>query len=197
MATSKRPRRQRKDDRMRWGTPDTPELRCDYALAPFDRMSEEMDKKWGVDRLVELVSTETAEKYASAMGKLNKAIADQDPDEVVKRAAVCIRGMQAMDQEAEAAGAEPADQRCLEVVTDDGEVIGILADKDAWKAVQAQRPDMRLYTLHEVQLALTQLDRLAAGCKQAFPGSEVVEVRKKGEAEKADAPDAMEDEIPF
>ena len=46
-------------------------MMCDYALAPFDRRFREMDKKWGCDKLPELVSAETAAKWGSTMEKLN------------------------------------------------------------------------------------------------------------------------------
>jgi hypothetical protein len=45
-------------------------------------MAFAMDKKWGVDRLVELVSPDMAERYGAAMAKLNAAIDARDPEQV-------------------------------------------------------------------------------------------------------------------
>jgi hypothetical protein len=70
----KRPTRQRKSDRMLHSGVTQEEIQCDYALAPFDHMAHSLDLKWGVDRLVELVSPDMAERYGSAMAKLNAAI---------------------------------------------------------------------------------------------------------------------------
>jgi hypothetical protein len=47
------------------------EVACDLALGGLDRMAREMDRKWVVDRLPDLVSPEMAAKYGSAMGRLN------------------------------------------------------------------------------------------------------------------------------
>ena len=69
-----KPRRQRSADRVLHRDVTAVQIKCDFALAPFDRMANEMDHKWGIDRLVELVPADVAAKYGSAMAKLNQAI---------------------------------------------------------------------------------------------------------------------------
>src|SRR6056300_584252 len=103
---NQRPKRQKKSDRILHSGQTQNQIMTDYAVAPFDRKAEEMDEKWGIDRLVELVSAETAAKYGSAMAKFNDAIDAGDPSVTAARAQVCIRGMDAMDAEAAAAGAQ-------------------------------------------------------------------------------------------
>ena len=152
-----------------------------------------MDAKWGIDVLVELVSAETAAKYGSAMAKLNAAIDEGDPAVVAARAQVCIRGMDAMDAEATAAGAQRASMDVWEVELDDGQIYGVMKDGRSWQAITAQRPDLTLATLREVACALEMWRGSVAGefersIKESFgKGSEVVAFRKK----------ATDDEIPF
>jgi hypothetical protein len=188
-----RPKREKKADRLVHGKLSAEEIRCDYALAPFDRAVEAMDTKWGVDRLVELVSPGTAQKWGSAMAKLNDAITENDPAMVTARVEVCLRGLKAMDEEATLTKAEPASGEVWEVELN-GELIGIMRDARAWKRVRAERPELTLMTLREVAIAIVAWRESTAGeyekiIKGHFPNAEVtgIKIEKKG----------MEDAIPF
>lgn len=190
---TKRPTRQRKSDRMIHHGVSQEEIQCDYALGPFDRMAVEMDRKWGVDMLVELVSPETAAKYGSAMAKLNAAIEAQDPAMVAARAAVCMRGMQAMDAEATEAGKQPASDDVW-ILAFNGKQVGLLKNGRGWKKVAEQYPDLQLVTENDVILALeafeaSKLGQMKAMIEGSFPQAEVTRfvVKKEG----------LEDELPF
>ena len=189
----KRPTRQRKSDRIIHPGISQEEIQCDYALGPFDRMAHDMDKKWGVDMLVELVSPETAAKYGSAMAKLNAAIEAQDPAMVAARAAVCMRGMQAMDAEATEAGKQPASNDVW-ILAFNGKQVGLLKDGRAWRQVQAKHPDLQLITENDVILALeafeaSKLGQMKAMIEGDFPQAEVTGFKFKKEG--------LEDELPF
>ena len=77
----KRPRRQKKGDRLLDRAASLNEIQCDKAVAVMDRLAIQMDRRWGVDRLPELVSIETAQKYGSALAKLNAALEGNDQQE--------------------------------------------------------------------------------------------------------------------
>lgn len=186
-----KPRRQRSADRVLHRDVTAVQIKCDFALAGFDRMANAMDHKWGIDRLVELVPADVAAKYGSAMAKLNQAINDQDPDEVAVRASVCIRGMQAMDQIATQAHGEPPTAQVW-VVEADGYTFGLMRDSRAWQRAQEAYPKLELITEREMVLALTMYRRSLAkemidAAKAAFPGAEVTAVRNM----------ELEDDIPW
>ena len=186
-----KPRRQRSADRVLHRDVTAVQIKCDFALAPFDRMANAMDHKWGIDRLVELVPADVAAKYGSAMAKLNQAIDDQDPDDVAVRASVCIRGMQAMDQIATQAHGEPPTAQVW-VVEADGYSFGLMRDPRAWQRAQEAYPKLELITEREMVLALTMYRRSLAkemidAAKAAFPGAEVTAVRDM----------ELEDDIPW
>ncbi len=186
-----KPKRERKADRVLHSGISAREIMCDYGLAPFDRMAVEMDRKWGVDMLVELVSPEMAERYGSAMAKLNAAIEQGDPEQVKLRAAVCIRGMQAMDQAATEAGARPASEDVW-LVQADGHEFGLLRDARAWQRVQKKYPGLRLVSEREMVLALevyrqSKMGQMVEAVKSSFPQADMVKVGGK----------SLEDEIPF
>ena len=189
----KRPTRQRKADRLMHHGKSQDEIQCDYAVGPFDRMAYDMDKKWGVDMLCELVSPETAAKYGSAIAKLNAAIDAQDPAMVAARAAVCMRGMQAMDGEATAAGKQPASDDVW-ILAFNGKQVGLLKNGRGWKAVHAAHPGLQLVTENDVILALealeaSKLGQMKAMIEGSFPQAEVTGFKFKKEG--------LEDELPF
>lgn len=187
----KRPVRQRKADRLLQPGRSHEEIQCDYALGPFDRMAVEMDRKWGTDRLVELVTPEMAAKYGSAMAKLNDAIEANDPEQVSIRVGVCVRGMQAMDLAAAQAGAQPASDDVW-LVQADGREVGLLRDGRAWRRVQEKHPGIQLITEREMILALEVYNRSLTGqmveaVKSSFPKADVIKIPNNN----------LEDEIPF
>lgn len=183
----RQPRRQKKADRLLHGNQSKEQIMCDYALAPLDRLAIEMDHKWGIDVLVELVSPETAAKYGSAMAKLNEAINSNVPEDVAARSEICQRGLVAMDKEAEALGRQRASEDVWEI---DG--YGIMKDGRSWQAIQDQRPELKLVTLREVAVALQFYAKHGVGvmteeAKKHFPGAEVIGM----------SGGSMEDDIPF
>jgi len=183
----RRPVRQKKSDRILHGDQEPNTIMADYALAPLDRLALDMDRKWGIDMLPELVSPETAMKYGSAMSKLNAAIRDNDPAMVRERAEIAMRGLVAMDKEAEASGAQRASTDVWEVDVD-GEVYGIMRDGRSWQTVKEQRPDLELVTLREVGIALQywHKNRMVRSVKETFPDADFITTNK-----------SLDDEIPF
>lgn len=188
-----RPRRQYKTDRLLAPEATAQEARCDLAVAPFDRVARDMDLKWGVDRLPGLVPVEMAAKYGAALHALNQSLGACDPDATAAHAANCIRGLNAMDVWAEANGKPKASPNVLEYDLD-GFRFGILPDDGMdWPAVRAARPDLVLFTLREVAMALKayHFDHdLVVEAKKSFPGAEITAVHAR-------VPANLDDEIPF
>jgi hypothetical protein len=184
-----RPQRHGKGDRLMHSGAKPDEIACDFALGPFDTAARNMERKWGVDRLDGLVSPETAAKFGSAIGKLNAAIDAADPAEVAVRAAVCIRGLAAMDAEATAAGHKPIPPEAYEVEVD-GQLCAVLADGNMWPVYAALRPGVRTYTPREVGLALAAYGQTIAAIKDTFVGAQVTAVRSPLAKE-------LNDDIPY
>lgn len=189
---AKRKSAPRKSDRLLNPGASKDEVRCDLATAPLDRVARDMERKWGVDRLPELVSPETAEKWGSALAKLNAAIDACDPTAVVERVNVCLRGYDAMDAEARAAGHRPSDPEIWEYEFE-GRKFGIIADGREWPAAYAKRPGLTIYSMREVAIALYASEAanpVIEAVKQNFPGGYISDIRP---LEKR----SIEDPIPF
>lgn len=179
-----RPRRQRKGDRLLAPGASAEQIKCDYAIAPLDRMAIEYDRKWGIDRLPEIVSPETAQRYGAAMAHLNECIEASDPATVQAAAENCMRGLQAMDAEATASKKPTATGEFweYELTGHDGNPpfkFAIMADPHEWQTSQASRPDLRFFTMREVAIALQAHANspLIDAVKKNFPASEVVSIR--------------------
>jgi len=186
---AQRPTRQKKDDRILHKGATANAIKADLSLAPFDKAVRDADKRWGVDRLPELVSTESAAKWGKAMAGLNGAIDAEDPDKVKFWVEVCIRGLEAMDAEAVSLGRPVSDPMIWEHEYE-GTVYGIIEDGREWPAAYAKRPGIAIHTMREVAVALhAHRNGLVDAVKLAFPGAEVKAVRRP----KAD----LEDDFDF
>jgi hypothetical protein len=186
---AQRPTRQKKDDRILHKGATANEIKADLSLAPFDKAVREMDKRWGIDRLPELVSVESAAKWGKAMAGLNAAIDAQDPDKVKFWVEICLRGLTAMDAEAVSLGRPVSDPMIWEHEYE-GQVYGIIEDGREWPAAYAKRPGIAIHTMREVAVALHEhRNGLVNAVKLAFPGAEVKAVRRP----KAD----LEDDFDF
>lgn len=190
---TKRPSRQHRGDRLTDLDAGPKVTTADYALAPFDRLATKMDDKWGIDRLPELVSVETAAKYGSAIGKLNDALAGEDVDTVKTYAQVCMRGLAAMNTEAEAAGHVPEMPTIIETEFE-GVDYGIVADVRDWKLAKAARPNLAIVTLRELLVAYTGIAKAPVyiDIVSAFPGAELIGMKKTPLSS-----DDLTDPIPF
>ena len=172
-----KPLRQNKHDRLMTPGASSAEIACDHAVAPFDRVCRDYERKYGIDRLPELVPPEMAARYGKAMGVLNAAINAEDPDATAAAAANCIRGLHALDAAATAAGHQPISPAVWEY-THEGYTFGIIRDVEEWPAAAAIRPGLTLYTLREVAVALAASRNAVVAVKAAFPGAQLAAIRQ-------------------
>ena len=146
------------------------------ALRPLDRVAVEMEGKWGVGRLVRLVSPELAARFGSAKDKLNDAIRANDGESVANRAAVLIRGWQALDKAATETGCEALPLRTIAVQHNGRAYVVAWDNGDVHKAAKLSRTPENVVSVHELLVAYEALRNRLDGVKQAFPGAEVTRV---------------------
>ena len=157
-------------------------------LLPLDKTASEMEQKWGPDILPSLVSNDTALRFGSALGKLNAAIADNDPEIVSKRADILMRGWIKMDDEATERGHKPLPPEIWTYTTEKFKLAITRTSAEAINAAKLARLEgFSFYSMEEVALIL-ESKTLVNQTKAVFPGATVKSVSNKS------LPD---DEIPF
>lgn len=176
MARKPRPQRPPKHDTLTCPDATAEETATHHTLAPFDRMARQMDAKWGIDRLPELVSVDLAEKFGQTMASLNEAILTRK--ELPGWVGVGIRAYQALDAYAEEHGAPKADTHLFEYDLD-GFKFGVMRDDAAWQAIKVSRPDIQLFTMRQVALALKALQEgteFLDGIQEHFPEARLTKI---------------------
>ena len=167
-----------------------------HALLPLDRAASEMEFKWGCERLPSLVSPETASLFGSAKAKLDAAIQVNDPQEVVRRAAVMIKGWSKMDAEATERGHRALSPDIWCHTTSTGFKVAVArSNADAIKSIRTDKrlEGVAVYSLDEIGRILeAESYRLLDTVKKTFPEAKVTKTRKK----KAPAP-LFDDGVPF
>ena len=153
----------------------------DILLAPLNRVAQELEEKWGLDRLPGLVNEDLTERFASAAHKLADAIASKDQGQIKERAEIMRRGWIKLDTEAEVAGHEPWLQPDVwEGRRPDGKTFLIAKDKST--AIQAGREKgAGVWTLDEIGRLLEHFDQdgFTQAMKEEFPGSELLSINAK------------------
>lgn len=171
------------------------ERRCDVAAAAYYQARDDMDRKWGHDRLPGYAPPAMADKFAIAETHLHDMEDAKDPERIRDAAQNCIRGLQAMDAAADQAKKPRAMPQVVEMSVD-GQDFAILLDQDYWLAARDQYPDIQFVTPREIKIALEyrQSDYFAK-IEKHFPDSKVAELRPHGSTQITT--DDLEDEIPF
>jgi hypothetical protein len=178
----KRPVRHMKSDRIVSPKVSVEEQQCDTMVGALAYDTQRMDWKWGIGRLEELVSTETAAKYGLAMARLNQAMDAHCVGDVSKWVESCRRGLVILDAEALSRGhlALPTDVWEVEA---EGIKFVLVRDGRKWQDVAERLPDARIITEREMVLALAAykdslLSQVVDAARKHFgAASEVTEIR--------------------
>lgn len=193
MTTKPRPPRfNKKSDRMITPGASAAEIRCDMACAPLDNLARHYDAIWGIDRLVTLVSPAMAEKYGAAIAHLHSSYDAEDPAATVAAAANCMKGLDAMNAQAIAAGHQPADPRVW-MVEIEGHKYGFVEDAAFVAIAERNNPGVKIATLRQAVVALNpERFGMARDIIAAFPGATITAIRPRSQLAEE-----LNDEIPW
>ena len=158
------------------------------ALKPLDRLARELELKWGPGRLPGLVDAELAHKFGSAKDKLNEAIQCNNPDMLLRRAEVMLRGWQKLDAVATANGADKLPLGMFGYTHGGRSYVVVMEPQDYDVARKAAPAGATVVAMAELIEAYKIIEGRIAGVLEAFPGAQI-----KG----ACAPSKLDDDIPF
>jgi hypothetical protein len=159
------------------------------AIQPVDGIAHEMENKWGVGRLLKLVSVETAAKFGTAKAKLDQAINEDEHQAVEKKASVMVRAWKALDDEATKLGHKPIEAAAMVATDDQGNSFTVVASLAEATHLAKQGVEGHIYNLPEIARILYKWEsKTGLGrAKDLFPGSEIVGIRG-GSLPKDDLP---------
>ena len=160
------------------------------ALHRYDDRVSEVERKWGVDRLVWVVGGNLRDRFEAQMDKLNAAI--DRMEDVEHQVDVTLRGVAALEQAAIAAGVQPLKGEWIEGKMPDGRVLAIVPNDYEVSRVKRDNREMLVYSVDEIGRLLAAWDesKTVDAVKAVFPGATVEKVKTKLEKE-------LNDEIPF
>ena len=164
--------------------------RMQDALHRYDDRVSEVERKWGVDRLIWVVGGDLRDRFEAQMDKLNAAI--DRMEDVEHQVDVTLRGVAALEQAAIAAGVQPLNGEWIEGKMPDGRVLAIVPNDYEVSRVKRDNREMLVYSVDEIGRLLAAWDESKAvdAVKAVFPGATVEKVKTKLEKE-------LNDEIPF
>ena len=161
------------------------------ALRPFERAENQVRQKWGsVARLMSLVPVDLAARYGSALDKLLGHVRRNEAQAAADKAAVCIRGLAALDKAADELEALPPGY--VGVNHGRRDYIVALDRIDLPMIERLVGPDFIVVSLQELiearSIVLTERDSMALEAIRSATGGEVVAIR---------GPDSLSDPMPF
>ena len=152
--------------------------RITAAVLSVDEVAREMERRWGVGRLVRLVSPATLVRFRQAHVLWTAAYShDRNAAETDRTSAMMVRAWKALDAEATAAGHEPLAPTVWEGRTEDGRVLVIVRTSEEAMAV-ASAADNRartVWTVDELARCVAMLEQINE-VKRCFPGATVTAV---------------------
>ena len=163
------------------------------ALIEFDRAVTDIEDRWGVDRLPELVDHNLRERFYKQRERLDAAIQANVGSEVQREAEVMLKGYKHLIKAAEANGFAELTGEVWEAQMPDGRVLAVAKTIDEANKAARDNRDMVVYSMDEIARVLCGWEefKLATMAKHTFPGAEVVEIRERNTKELKD------DELPF
>ena len=170
--------------------------RINEAVHMHDRVVSDIEKRWGVDRLQELVSENTRRKFHLQREKLWSALTKNDGRVALHEAEVMCRAYAVLEREAKELGCKELTGDYIEGLMPDGKVLAICSDKFEAGKVARDNRDMVVYSIEEIGRILSAKEAMAkakindavAKVKGIFAGAEVVSVKPLED---------IDDEIPF
>jgi len=154
--------------------------RVTSALVGLDAVAVELERKWGVGRLVTLCRDNTRLGFRRGWVQFAEAEQSGDVDRTVAIVGGLIRCWRIMDAQATEDGHQPLAPDVWEARLDDGRVLAICRTNAEAAAVQRDGRASIAYSMAEIARLLPKLDLLGA-IKVEFPGAVVERISPRTE----------------
>jgi hypothetical protein len=150
-------------------------------LVELENRKKDHDAKWGIDRLIWLVSTELREKVWAQLQRVYLAQESWDDEKMAKAVSGMCKAYDAMEAWATANNVEQvADVRQIEWRQPDGVIFVVVPDEKAKKVYLQTWPgtaDRIVWTISEIAIIVNkQAEGQINELKRQWPGSQLVSV---------------------
>lgn len=159
------------------------------AMLSLDRTAREVEERWGVGRLETLADCKTAARFGSAKAKLDKAIKDNNAQEIVHRASVLQKGYRYLEKEARKNGHDFVDLKAWIWKDDNNTSYAFLKTNAEAIAYAKKHENVVTFTMEEVirlaEFFNKQTKKLGVKAKEVFPAASITKIGN------------LDDQIPF
>jgi hypothetical protein len=162
--------------------------RITATVLSVDEVAREMERRWGVGRLVRLVSPATLVRFRQAHALWTQAYShDRNVAETERTSAMMIRAWKVLDAEARASGHAELAPTVWEGRTEDGRVLVITRTSEEALAIAATADDRArsIWTVDELARCTAMFEQIST-IKCCFPGAIVTAVSPRHEGFAAD-----------
>jgi hypothetical protein len=162
--------------------------RITVAVLSVDAVARQMERHWGVGRLVRLVSPATLVRFRQAHRLWTEAYShNRDVGETERTSAMMIRAWKALDCEARDTGHAPLAPTVWEGRTEDGQVLVITRTSEEALAIAATQDERArtIWTIDELARCVAMFEQINA-IKRSFPGALVTAVSPRAESFASD-----------
>lgn len=140
-----------------------------------DRKARELEFKWGIGRLPNIVPLEWSQRFHSQRRKFSEALIDWNVAEATKHGQAMERAYAKLDELASASGASHGPAEQWEFMLD-GQLVILVQDRARMGQADRQGRAAQVWSLDEIASVIRNHPILAAA-KEAFQGAEVVSIR--------------------
>lgn len=194
------PRKQHKPDstfQRRWKGKDVwsdaSYRKIENAITEYDRVVTRYERKWGCDRLPNLVDMDLRERFWQQMDRLNKAIESNNPIDVEHQVQVTLRAYAALEAKAIEMGATELTNIAWTATSHDSTTtVAVVQDIHEVGNVKRDMPEAKVYSVYEVANIIAAWEKknsLVGEVKNVFEGAYVSNI--------TDLNKELDDEIPF
>lgn len=162
--------------------------RITAAVLSVDAVAREMERRWGVGRLVRLVSPATLLRFRQGHALWTQAYShDRNVAETERTSAMMIRAWKALDDEARAGGHAELAPTVWEGRAEDGRVLVITRTSEEALAIAATADDRArtIWTVDELARCVAMFEQIN-DIKRSFPGALVTAVSPRAESFASD-----------
>ena len=162
--------------------------RITAAVLSVDAVARQMERHWGVGRLVRLVSPATLVRFRQGHRLWTEAYShNRDVGETERTSAMMIRAWKALDAEARISGHAELAPIAWEGRTEDGQVLVITRTSEEALAIAATQDERArtIWTIDELARCVAMFEQINA-IKRSFPGALVTAVSPRAESFASD-----------